>query len=352
VTQRGRNAYATSVEEISSPPASATLGAGVRGTLKALLSATILALLAYIIDWPALLEIVKGARLEMLILAASLLVLGNALIAWRWQLLLAPVGIQTTVGQALQSYLKGHFAAHFLPSGVAGDVIKAVDMHGAQDPGRRKVGVELAASVFIERGFGAITVGLAVLLGLALSPLAGDHESLGRNMSIAAAAIMACCALALFADKFLAVLPDTLLRRAPRNLRALVRRAHVSLLAYRDTPGRLAGVMFLSVIVQALRILPVFFIGLALGAGAGFFAYLIAVPIIFLSAMLPIVGSRVGTEQGMFVLFLGLAGVAPEAALAIALVSLALSILVSLPGGYWLIKGRAKQRHRPQAVRK
>ena len=102
--------------------------------------------------------------------------------------------------------------------------------------------------------------------------------------------------------------------------------------------------MLLSVIIQALRIVPVFIIALAIGVGDRFFPFLIAVPVIFLVNMVPVVGSRLGTEQGMFVLLLGLAGIKPESALVIALISLVIGIVVSLPGAWWLIASVASRR--------
>jgi uncharacterized membrane protein YbhN (UPF0104 family) len=139
--------------------------------LKAIVSAGVLALLAYIIDWPEFARIAAGARVDILLLAAALLFLGNLMIAWRWKMLLAPVGIDTSFTQAFRSYLKGHFVAYFVPSGVTADVVRAVDMHRTRTRAGVPRGIELIASIFIERGFGAITVGIAVILGLTISPL-------------------------------------------------------------------------------------------------------------------------------------------------------------------------------------
>jgi hypothetical protein len=50
-------------------------------------------------------------------------------------------------------------------------------------------------------------------------------------------------------------------------------------------------------------------LAVAIGAGEAIYAYLIAVPVIFMVNTIPVIGSRLGTEQGLFVLFLGLAGV-------------------------------------------
>lgn len=323
----------------SPPQARVQKGSNWRTVARWLVAVLSLILIAYIVDWPEVGRVAGSARLEILALAAGLLVLGNLSIAWRWQVLLVPVGIHTTISQSFQSYLKGHFVGFFVPSGVTADLVKAIDMNSANTRGRSKKGMELASSIFIERVFGAITVAMAVALGLMISPLVGEHADMQQVMLLSSAALVACCVLAFFADKFLALVPHSMLLRLPR-LHALVARAKESFVAYRRDPGRLVWVMLLSVVIQALRIIPVYVMSIAIGVGGEFFPYLMAVPVIFLLNMVPVLGSRIGTEQGLFVLFLGLAGVDPESALVIALLSFAISVLVASPGGYWLIKGK------------
>jgi uncharacterized membrane protein YbhN (UPF0104 family) len=306
--------------------------------VKLLVCGTVLVLIGLIIDWREFTRVALSASPEFLILAASLLIFGNIAIAWRWHLLMVPVGIVVSLTQALRSYLKGHFVAHFVPFGLTADVVKAVDLHGSRirrgDLGR---GIELTSSIFMERGFGAITVGIAVLAGLIVSPLVVASTDQREALLLVATIVVGCSVLALYTDWFLGLLPQALLRRAPK-LAALVLRGRKSFVAYRREPGRLVAILLLSLVIQALRILPVYAIALAVGAGGDFYLYLIAVPVIFLASTVPLVGSRIGTEQGLFVLLLGVAGVTPESALVIALTTLVLGMIVSLPGGYWLLR--------------
>lgn len=312
----------------------------IRGALKVAVSAGVLAWLAFYIDWARFAAVMGSARLDLLVLALAVQVGANLAVTWRWQLLLVPVGIRIRYLQALQSYLKGFFAAFFIPSGLTGDLVKALDLHDAQkhDPNQR--GVELVSSIFIERAFGAITVGIAVVLGLTLSPLVGADERFQSIMLAAALAVVLGSMGALFSDKLLVFIPSGMTQRFPR-LDSFISRVRTSLQTYQARPGLLAATLLLSVMIQILRVTAVFVIALALGADSNFVPYLIAVPVIFLSNMVPILGSRIGSEQGLFVLFLGLAGVMPEIAMAIALLSLLLGVISSLPGGYWLLRGRS-----------
>jgi glycosyltransferase 2 family protein len=309
------------------------------GALRLLLAAAILSAIARIVDWRGIGFALLEARPDLLLLATLLFIAGNTVIVERWRRLLVPVGVQARSSQLFRSYLKGHFIAHFVSAAMLADVVKGVDLSMARMAGVASQGMEVAASIFVERAFGAATVGAAVLLGFMLSPFALPGAGPGTALAITSGLLLACCGLALYADKFIARISPRLLLPFPR-ISALLLRAHSSLSMYRDQPRALVVALLLSVLIQALRILPVYLVALAVGAGADFFPYLIAVPLIFLVNTLPVLGSRIGTEQGMFVLLLGPAGVAPESALAIALVSLLLGLVVALPGGYWLLASR------------
>lgn len=309
-----------------------------RNALRLLIAAVVLVLLATIVDWEEFSRIASGARRDLLVLATTMMAVEIAMVSARWKMLLAPVGVHVSFMQALRSYMKGHLVGYFVPASAAADIVKAVDINMSRQRGTSSKGVEVVSSIFIERGFGAVTVAVAVLLGLAISPLAGQNAELGRLLMLAAMAVIACCIAALFADKFLGLVPDGLMRRLPR-LHSVLDRAQQSMAAYRRKPYVLAGLMLFSFAIQAMRVVPVYMLAVAIGAGDAFFAYMIAVPVIFMVNTIPVVGSRIGTEQGLFVLFLGIAGVNPEAALIIALLKLVLGIFVALPGAYWLVKG-------------
>lgn len=338
----GRAREAEGQAVVAAPPNQAR---GARQSLRFLVSAVVIALLVYIIDWREFAAIAKGARIDVLVLATLLQFTVNTMVTLRWKMLLAPVGVHVSFMQAFRSYLKGHVMAYFVPVSITADIVKAVDLNQARARGTASQGIEVVSSIFIERAYGAISVGFAVALGLWISPLGGEHADTGDVLLFAAVVLIGCCCIALFADKLLAVVPDRLLHRLPR-LEALFDRARISMAAYRSQPGVLVGVMLFSLLIQAMRILPVYLVGVAIGAGDLLFAYVIAVPVIYMVNSLPVIGGRIGPEQGMFVLLLGLGGVDPEAAMVVAMVSLVLSLVASLPGAWWLVQGRAAEARR------
>lgn len=146
--------------------------------LKVLFSIAVLSILVAMVNWREFAAIIASTRLEGLLVAAVSLVLGNLCIAWRWKMLLEPVGVHTTFFQSFKSYLKGHFLGFVEPSGMTADVVKALDMNHSRASSSQSKGYELVSSIFIERAFGALTVGMAVLLGLLIPPLAGEFADM------------------------------------------------------------------------------------------------------------------------------------------------------------------------------
>jgi uncharacterized protein (TIRG00374 family) len=318
--------------------------------LRLLIALVILALIGGVIDWPKFFQYAAGARPEILLLATALMFVEFLITAVRWKALLEAVGVHVSVMQSLRSYLKGHVVGYFVPASVAADVVKAVDINMARRENTASQGVEVVSSIFIERAFSAVTVAVAVLLGLAISPLIGDEAGVGGLITLAALVILCSCVAAFFADKFLLLLPKRWLARFP-HLHGIVNRAKDSLATYRERHMLLAWVMLLSFVLQVIRIVPVYMLAVAIGASGMFYAYLIAVPVIFMVNSIPVIGSRIGTEQGLFVVFLGLAGIDPAAALVIAVLKLVLGLTAALPGAYWLIEGGRAQSREDRRVR-
>lgn len=309
--------------------------------LRLLFAAAVIGLLVGIVDWPKFIRYASAARPGLLVLATGLMFVEFLMTAIRWKVLLEAVGVHVSFMQSLRSYLKGHIVGYFVPASVAADVVKAVDINMARRENSASQAVEVVSSIFIERVFSVVTVAVAVLLGLALSPLTEQSEQTEALITLAAALMLCCCIVALYADKSLALIPEHWLRRLPR-IHALADRARNSMVAYRQRPRMLAEMLLLSFAIQAIRIVPVYMLAVAIGAGDAMYAYLIAVPVIFMVNTIPVIGSRLGTEQGLFVLFLGLAGVDPEAALVVAVLKLVLGLTAALPGAYWLLEGRRR----------
>jgi uncharacterized membrane protein YbhN (UPF0104 family) len=94
---------------------------------------------------------------------------GQALCAWKWQLLLRARGVEVSLATCCRIYLAGMFGNLWLPTNIGGDALRATLMNRAAQVSL----ADAAASIIVERltGFGALLF-LAVL-GLLLRGASG-----------------------------------------------------------------------------------------------------------------------------------------------------------------------------------
>ena len=260
------------------------------------------------------------------VLGAVLLVFADrALMAWRWIALLAPVSeTRPPLGTVLRIFFVSTFLGTFLPGSIGGDAVRAWSL--------ARVGVgghESMASVVMDRLLGVIAVFLMCGVGLALAP-----QMLGERIvwiGLAATAIGCAAALAL-----------------AFNARIAARyRLFAALNTYRGHRAGLIAVLGASVLVQVIRVLQAWLLGLSLGIGAPLTAYFAFIPIILLVMLLPITFNGIGTSQAAFVWAFRYAGVADEAAFALSVLFVALGIVGNLPGAVLYAAGSREPDARP-----
>jgi uncharacterized membrane protein YbhN (UPF0104 family) len=109
---------------------------------------------------------------------------------------------------------------------------------------------------------------------------------------------------------------------------------------YRQQPGTLAIVFALSVLVQLLRILQAFSLGLGLGLTVPFAYYLVFMPIGLLMLLLPISVSGFGLPQGVMVWLLRPLGVPDELSLALTTLIILSGLFGNLPGAWLYLRAR------------
>jgi uncharacterized protein (TIRG00374 family) len=271
-----------------------------------------------------------------------LYVAGQALSAWKWHLLLGPVGLGAVrYARVLAFYFIGMFFNIFLPTIVGGDAVKAVLLaRETRATGRA------AMSVFMERN-----LGLFALLSIAL--VAARRAPAVDVMGVTLAALT----LLLFAA-FLAVnaglaspgiygLVDRVIDRTPlARFRPRATPLYGAVAAYTARPGVLAGAVLLSFVFQGVVITVVFLNARALDLAFPFSAFAVFVPLISLAGMIPVSVNGLGVREALYILFFGRLGAPPDVSLSLALLYLAVTLVASLPGGVVY----AVQRGRPRAA--
>ena len=294
------------------------------GLLKAGLSLALLAFLLTRVDLRATVGAFRGAETRYLLAALALYLAGVPLRAYRWQGLLSAIRVSVPLRRLTSLYFVGTFFNNLLPTGVGGDVIRAYEL--SQDG----AGAAAAAStVLADRA-----TGLLVLLAMALVSTVFGYRLISPNLVL----VIAVVSLGSFAGVAV-VLWDDLWRRVGRRLpwlrRLLDRKGVMDFYRFLQTcRGKpIVRALLISLIFNVVLIAINDLIALSMGVKISLWYYLLFVPLISFSLVLPVSVSGLGVREGAYVLLFGQAGVAAPLALAMSLAFYALNIVTGLVGG-------------------
>jgi len=267
--------------------------------------------------WNAL----RGAHWGIMAVAFTLFVLTLPLRAFRWKALLDGLGVHAPISRLTVLYFVGTFFNIFLPTGVGGDVVRAVEF--TQDS---RHGAEAVGTVFVDR-----LTGLLVLFVIALAALPFSFRLVEPEVTVAIVVI----ALGGLAGGWL-LLQGNMLGRIGRRLPFLPAQDKLEKL-YRAVGGcgrrALGRALTVSVIFNLVNILVNYLIALALGEHLSPWYFFAFVPLVSFSLTLPISLGGLGVREGTYALLFGQAGVAPEKAVALSLAYYAITVLTGLIGG-------------------
>jgi uncharacterized membrane protein YbhN (UPF0104 family) len=160
-------------------------------------------------------------------------------------------------GDAAQIFLESSFVGSFLPAGVGGDAARAWSL----SRGHARGSVALA-SVAVDRLLGVVALALLGALGVALWAQRIDTSLREWVWGVAALGLAGSAAL-LWIDRI--ARPLFHLVPVSAGLRVKLERLTGAMAQYRAEPGLLSRVLLLSLLVQGLRILQAWTLGLGLG---------------------------------------------------------------------------------------
>jgi uncharacterized protein (TIRG00374 family) len=288
-------------------------------------------------------RVLGDANLWYAAAAFALMALSVVPMAWRWQLLLRARGIDEPLRWLTRAYFTSYTAGQILPTSIGGDALRIFETARRQ-PGRGGI---VAGSVLLERVLGAAATLLLAAVGFLLA--IGQYP-VGPYLWIEAAFFVATLAAAvlLFARR-----ARPLLRRGVPLARRLrverpARSVYEAMHAYRGHPRLLAGVTALTVATQAVRILPIWLAGKAVGVELSPRPYYVMGPLLFLVLLVPFTVNGLAVRESFFVSFLGRLGVSSEAALATGFLFFLVNVCLALPGavilGWEAIRGQPQPR--------
>jgi len=289
----------------------------------------------------ALVQVLRKMNLWIFAAVLGVFILSQLIIALRWWLLLRAQSVFIKYWTAVRLFLMGWFYNNFMPGSVGGDFVRAwyVTRHTDKK-------FQAALSVFVDRAIGLFTTLLIAVFcyGIFLSgrqpiisysPKEGllggvfTHKWLVAAVAAAVAALLAVTVLYRPANPRLAKLFSSI-RTPVITVFAKFKNAAVM---YFTSSGTILVAVAMTVFLQITVITAFWFLGMSMGIDAGVKYYYVFFTLTWVLGPVPVsIGGAVVVEAALVWLFTNVAGVAAEAALALALCQRIVWMLASLPG--------------------
>lgn len=293
-----------------------------------LISLGLLALVLSQIDLARVAVVLDGARLEFLALAVVVYCAGRFFAALRWYILIRAMDSDAPYLGLVRLTFIGMFL-HFLPAGTLALEASRVD-------GLRRETSDLAgsvASVLAERVFGLFALIVVALVGTSLAP-PGVPPSLARFAGFGMA-LAAVASIAVMSPRPRRMLDRALGAVGLDSVRKRLQTLYVRLDTMRGNPALLAWSMVAALFNTSFRILPAYFVALALAVQVSLVQLFIIVPIIVFAQQIPISVGGLGVREVGWVALLGVIGVPASDAVVLSLLLVGIILVASLPGA-WL----------------
>jgi uncharacterized protein (TIRG00374 family) len=285
------------------------------------------AYLVWKIDLSKTLHLLAHAEIGYFFAAVAIMIGSVWPMAWRWQQLLRARGIDDRLSWLTRAYFVAYTAGQLLPTAVGGDAVRIYET-ARRHTGR---GGDVAGSVLLERALGgAATLALAAV-GFVL---AIGHYPVGPYLWIEGAFVIGTIvlAVALFSRSVRPLLAKTVPLLRLIRLERPIRAAYEGIHGYRDHPRLLLGVFTLTLAVQSVRVLAIWFAGKAVGVDLSPRPYYVMGPLLFLVLLVPFSVNGIAVRESFFVSFLGRLGVNADAAFATGFLFFLVTLCLSLPG--------------------
>jgi uncharacterized protein (TIRG00374 family) len=299
----------------------------IRVALTLLVTGLCLAYLVWKIDLGQTLRVIADANPWYLLLALTLMVVTIVPMAWRWQLLLRAKGVEDNMTWLTRAYFVSYAAGQILPTSVGGDAVRIYET-ARRHPGHGDTG---AATVLLERAIGGAATLLLAAVGFLL---AVGHYDVGAYLWIEAFFVVATIVFGflLFSRRARPLLKLGRPVLAWVRLDNLVARVYHAMHSYREHVGVLFVVFFVTLGVQAIRVLAVWLSGEAVGIDLSPRPYYVMGPLLFLVMLIPFTVNGFAVRESFFVSFLGKVGVSPDQAFAAGFLFFVITILMAVPG--------------------
>ena len=278
------------------------------------------------------LRTLAGADWRWVVLAALSSMVSMTINVKRWQVMLAGQGDGASIGTLIRLSLIAMFFNNILPSRFGGDVVRA---YGTSINVTSKT--RSAAAVIMDRLIGAISVLLLGVIAVVVNPWVIPWQ-LTQVLVVGLVVGLLVAGLVMVRSPWHGSARHllTLFERVPvvgRRLGGRVQAAVEAVRAYSGQPALIAWALLISMAANGLAIVNIYLYAVAVGADVRLAEAAVVTPVVLAVGLLPISLNGLGTIELTFVVLLGLMGVDPEVALAVAILKRLVQIGQSLIGG-------------------
>ena len=310
-------------------PPSAAGRKRLRGIIQIAISTVLLAVVLRQVHWTQVRDAILHIEIGWLAFAWALFLLGVAVRAGRWRVLLDALGVHRPLGELTVWYFVGSFFNVILPTGFGGDVVRAAEL--SQDTHRPGAVVN---SIVVDRYFGIVVLlAMGIVAGF-LAPDSAPHGVLWFTEVLFVACLLAAWLLRRNWWGRLSQRPDAIGR--------IVSMLHLPDLAEAVAPydrRTIGTALAISLVFNVVQIGWNMAIGRGLGLYLPVSTYLIFVPLTALALLLPSFGG-LGVRELTYAGLFGNIGVPQATAIALSLGVYIITVASGLVGGVlYLIQG-------------
>jgi uncharacterized membrane protein YbhN (UPF0104 family) len=254
----------------------------------------------------------------------------HTLCSVRWYMLLQPLERATKMLKCFTLYFEGMLFSMFLPSTIGGDVAKAFRVSPT------KAGRVLAmCSLIVDRLSGLVAV---LIIGGAAMAAKEWKLDVWQGVGLGFAMFAASCAVAWIGLASIGMLMRKL------NDASKLKKTLQKLEAYSSRPILVCRAFAISIVIQFLNAVSVYYLGNALGINLPLSVYCEVVPTVALLVVIaPLSVGGLGVREALMAYFLGKYGVANETSVLLSLNWTALNVIAASTGlVYYLFSGSSK----------
>lgn len=320
--------------------------------LKLLVSIGVLFFLLKRVSLATFCEVISGTDWSYIYLSLLIYLVAQAICAFKWKLLAAPLGIIFPLKEFIAYYFIGMFFNLFLPTSMGGDIGKSYYLAKGGNSWSRAV-----LSVLGERVTGAISLVMILIVGsLSLrdyTPLLKMGTSVIDIITPIAFAPWAVAVplvvfliLIVFMIAFLSPVQSPFLNQIRDHFPSEI------FIIFWKRPGTVFKAIGLGLFFQLLLIVIHILIGYSLAITVPPWYYFIIYPIADLISFLPLTFNGIGLREWSYIYLLTLIGIPQEAALSFSLLWFFILFQASLLGGMVFVLGNFESPNRISLIAK